>query len=317
MAINILYLHSQHYNWSDKTISLLDNQNFNNAINSNNLIDYHSSIEDLGLQKALEAIDLSNEIIVIDLDLNFPDMQGYQYGRIYNQLSYKDKVKGFNFINDICLDNLNLFPSRNSNKSMLWLYGCSITYGVGVSPAERYGTLLSNSLEKKLVDQSKPGSSIRFMSNKILCSDLKPGDSVVWGLTNLCRFEYADDWKLKTGTITSFDEIEVLNQNINIEFFDSLSHILPSIYCIAEVINYCKKIGVTLYLVNLFDNTWLPMVLKKVKNFIDLSSNIEYNGSTKFIDYGTDNQHPGPEQHKYYAEQIYKLMKGNTHGKTI
>ena len=36
-----------------------------------------------------------------------------------------------------------------------------------------------------------------------------------------------------------------------------------------------------------------------------------------FIDLGSDNDHPGPKQHQYYAEKILNLIKENNHGKTI
>jgi len=54
------------------------------------------------------------------------------------------------------------------------------------------------------------------------------------------------------------------------------------------------------------------------ENFIDLTQDLPINGNTvKFIDLGSDNRHPGPQQHQQYAEKIFNLIKESNHGKTI
>ena len=35
------------------------------------------------------------------------------------------------------------------------------------------------------------------------------------------------------------------------------------------------------------------------------------NSNIIYIDKGDDNSHPGPEQHKQYAEKLYQFIKGN------
>ena len=71
-------------------------------------------------------------------------------------------------------------------------------------------------------------------------------------------------------------------------------------------------------MINLLDESWIPVFFGDEPGFLDF--NYETYGATtepNYIDLGTDNQHPGPNQHKQYADTILKFLKENNHGKTI
>lgn len=320
MTINKFFLHTQFYNWDnqEKNIVFLTPKNFKKILDSSDEFDCHSSIEDLTLINTLQVIDNSKEVHVIDYNLLFPDLESFQFGRAYNHLrNCSEKVYNFDWIEQIELDSLDLFNQRTYKESCIWSYGCSITNGKAVDNSDKYTTLLSKKLQLPLIDLSESGSSINFMANKILKTDINKGDTVIWGLTSLSRFEYNENWKVMSRSIGSYKDIDIIKNNIQIDYFDSLTHTMTSIHSITNVINFCNKIGANLYIANLMDKTWLPIVFKKVKHFIDLSAEIDYNSKLKFIDVGSDNIHPGPKQHSYYAQELYKFIKGNDNGKTI
>jgi hypothetical protein len=87
---------------------------------------------------------------------------------------------------------LTLADTRKTDSSQLWIAGCSITHGEGVSENTRYGQLLAERLNTKVSFLTRPGSSIAWAADQILRSDIRPGDTVVWGITShtrLTKFE--------------------------------------------------------------------------------------------------------------------------------
>ena len=49
------------------------------------------------------------------------------------------------------------------------------------------------------------------------------------------------------------------------------------------------------------------LVLKHLHTNFEHFYQLEYNG--KFIDFGTDGQHPGPKQHQAYADFLYEKLR--------
>jgi hypothetical protein len=97
----------------------------------------------------------------------------------------------------------------------------------------------------------------------------------------------------------------------NPNYFDSTTNKILYYRDILNVINFCKKLDVKLYLINFLEDGLTPIILKDYNNFYDISSSYNsynYNNNWEFVDYGTDNCHPGPKQHKIFAEKIYKFI---------
>lgn len=317
MTIGKFFLHTQDYDWHKNKSSqclLLTRKNIKKIIHSAEQYDCHSSIEDLTLENTLWALDESKEIHIVDLTLKFPDLKGFEYGRIYYQLiGYREKVYNFDWINEIEVDNLNLLQKRIEKNIALWSFGCSFTKGIGVENHEKYNTLLSEKLKIPLIDESQPGTSIKFMADKILRADIQKNDIVVWGLTSPARFEQAEDWTMRSYSTVYADIFKYnteIRSAISIEYFDSFTHFLSNIYSIVSVINFCDKIGAELYLANFMDCSWIPVVFNKTKNFINFA-NVNHASAGLYIDLGNDNAHPGPLQHQQYANEIYNLIRGN------
>jgi hypothetical protein len=86
---------------------------------------------------------------------------------------------------------------------------------------------------------------------------------------------------------------------------DNLYHQLTDVF---KVINFCDKIGARLIIANILDDI-IPTYIKDYPGFVQLNSNPNRDAEKMFIDLGTDQVHPGPKMHRYYADEILKKIK--------
>jgi hypothetical protein len=316
MAINKLYISHKQYKFDNQCSMLINNKNCQEVIDSDIVNNYHTSINDLTEEYIPLIIRNSKEIILIDI--NCTDLT-YSIGRLLHEITNANvSVKFENCKNFDALAINKLTQTRSSIKPVLWVAGCSISFGIGVSNYQRYGRLLSDNLNLPEVLLAKPGTSILYSADQLLRSDIRSNDIVVWGLTNIPRIEIfnVDTVNFVPINISSYRLIDKSLQYWNLDYFASPTQCLLHIRMIFQVINFCKKIGARLYLANMLDTTWTSVVFKEYNNFINFVKEID-KCSPKFLDLGTDNQHPGPKQHQYYAEQIFNIIKEKNYGKTI
>jgi hypothetical protein len=200
---------------------------------------------------------------------------------------------------------LNLSDTRKTDQRQIWNAGCSITYGSGLlDKNQRYGQLISDQLNLPVSFLSAPGSSVIWAADQILRSDLRTGDIVVWGLTGHRRFPYYDT-KLNHIHISTYSATPEFNKVVSIDHLDSTNLIYHSICSIAKVINFCNKLDVKLLVGGLIvDEVFNEYAVSLIPNYVFLNSALD-----KFKDIGTDGVHPGPETHKWYAEELLDLAK--------
>ena len=306
--INKLYISTVHHKQEGPT-TLVDMHNINNIISKSDLIDCHASVEDLFCENISVACNNANEITLVDIneDINLNNSNCFAYGRLFNELlRHKDKVKNFTWNKKFDY----LYNTRINDDPVLFTAGCSITAGVGVDRSARWGTLLSKYLNLPEVTLSKGGASIFWSADQILRSDIREGDIVVWGLTNVSRVEIAQDWEFRSTTVGSYFHEGKEHQYWNADYFESETQVLYALRNVLQVINFCQKVKAKLYIANIFDIAWMNVMLKDFNNFIDLTCDLPVSGNTiQFIDLGFDTQHPGPKQHQHYAEKLYNFIK--------
>jgi len=310
MAINNLYISHAKYNFDSRLSKLLDCKNLQKSIDSIVVADYHTSIDDISAKNISLAIRNSKKIVIYDID--FTDF-AFISGRLFNEITISNVDVEFVNCKTVELSTINkLNQVRANSEQLLWLSGCSITSGVGVTDAERYGTILAKKLNLPMVDLARPGASILYSADQILRSDIRAGDIVVWGLTSIGRVEICDDLDFSTLTIRDYVKIDKSLQYWNLDYFGSSTQSLMHIRMILQVINFCKKIGAKLYFANMFDTLWIPVVFGGHDNFINFATNVDPASPfiPSFVDKGTDGEHPGPKQHQYYAEKIFNLIEG-------
>ncbi len=73
---------------------------------------------------------------------------------------------------------------------------------------------------------------------------------------------------------------------------------------IHQVINFCKKINVNLYLGGILVEPDFTSHLVCLPTYTQFYGWPSVNEDNMFIDIGTDNSHPGPRTHQWYADNF-------------
>lgn len=322
--IKTLYISHQFYDFSSHKCGFLSVKNYKKVVNDQALYNVCFTVEDFTDSlncTALSAelmyiLENSQHINVVGLDEHFlsvvPDLSAAEYIFVFNKLKEKHiapKVSGFDWITRF---NLKLIQQpiaqRTTDQPHLWVAGCSISAGEAVPVDEKYPNILSKKLNLPLVLLAKGGSSIEWQSDQLAIADIRSGDTIVWGLTNFCRLSYTSGTKWNSATVNNYHTLPHEKQYWKESYFISPSLAYSSINNITKIQRICQLVGADLYLVNLLELAWPSLLFDK--NYLDLTPL----GATKdnklnFLDYGSDGMHPGPQQHRYYADQIYNLIR--------
>lgn len=204
----------------------------------------------------------------------------------------------------------NLVANRISNNKQLWIVGCSYSHGIGINKSQRYGQLISNKIQLPVSFLTQGGTSNDWAADQILRSDIRPNDIVIWGLTGASRFLFLDQqYQCHNVRLENFDDVKDLSEFVNKKFLISNHMIYNTIRSVEQVKNYLNKLSCKFVLAVLPTNIsehdiQILDYTSELKGAILLFNPDDYT----FIDYGTDNSHPGPKQHAWYANQILKHL---------
>lgn len=200
-----------------------------------------------------------------------------------------------------------LVDQRRAQSRQLWVAGCSISHGVGIDEQDRYGTLLSKQLDLPVSFLTQPGSSITWAADQILRSDIRQDDQVVWGLTFSERLPYYMDHSVHHISVVNFSrdrrwkkimpESELISDNTRCRNLQSLY----------QVRNFCDKIGARIMLASLVHSDIVPYI-RHWPNLLVLSNLWGQDANELYADLGWDQEHPGPETHRFYAQQILSKL---------
>lgn len=315
MAIKTLLVGPKEYNWSPhKDKVFLTNKNIIATINDSVLYDCCTSLEDLSYTYVSTTVENVKNIKLVGIDsdyiLNINDThQNSFFGFVKLALDQNKLIVEENLLDSVFQKISVLQETRSANSTKLWTVGCSFTAGIGVDQHQRFGHLLSKLLDLEEISLSLGGSSIDWAADQILRSNIQKNDTVVWGITHPGRISNYSKFNYISTTVNNYHSASA-DQLWNIDYFHSLTLNISHFKQILHVINFCDKIGAELYLVNFLDAGLISLLLKRFDNFIDLSGN--YNTKTynyAFTDLGSDDQHPGPKHHRYYADKIFEFIK--------
>lgn len=319
--IDTLYISHALYQWDlnhYQDIKFLNNKNINKIMSSDiNHGDFYTSLEDLEIKihNIDNLINKCNNIVLVGIDQTLLNVINPGNVPIYLALlatlqSCPNKCKNIDQFNSL-LDSAfnNYHGTRQTDEPTLWISGCSVTDGTGVLPEQRYANLLSEKLNMPTVLLAKSGSSLAWQADQLLRADIRPNDIIIWGLTNISRINYFNNNTWANCTVSSYLNIPKKFQYWNIDYFNSPTQAAGYIKNILQVENFCKKVGAKCYFINILDSSYIPVLFHSRNNFLNLSvRQFNPDGTHKFLDLGDDNAHPGPIQHKEYAEQIYNFV---------
>jgi hypothetical protein len=210
---------------------------------------------------------------------------------------------------------------RKTPQRQLWVAGCSTTLGIGVDKDSRYQNILAHDLALAVTDLSQSGSSISWSRDQILKSDINKDDIVVWGITTKGRFLWFDGAKITHVGSRYYESDPEFNNVVPLSLLDTPNRLYEALSSIQQVGNFCNKIGAHLILVNIHGNLELLAECAKHKGFVMIHGKKGLDFDSSFLDFGSDNRHPGPKTHRYYAQQILEKIKtlniGTQNEKTI
>lgn len=200
---------------------------------------------------------------------------------------------------------LELTEYRKTDFKQLWVVGCSISHGIGVTNDEKYGQLISNELNLPCSFLTRGGSSIEWAADQILRSDIRENDIVVWGLTSESRTPFFHDDKIYHLNNTFFQHVgehSELKKIKSIDYLLSEDLLYRNLKSIHQVLNYCEKNGIKLYIGGIIIGEEFSKYVFDLSNYISLYT------PNYFLDFGTDGVHPGPKTHRWYAEKLLEKI---------
>lgn len=196
---------------------------------------------------------------------------------------------------------LALTAQRKGSNRQIWVVGDSNSHAVGVNDQYRYGEILAEKLQMSVSFLTAPGASIEWAADQILRSDIHKDDLVIWGLSDEARMPL---WTKSTPwhvTVSSLDRYQhnLLDTNTIGKLLTDETRTYQAITHVYQVVNFCNKIQAKLFVFGLGISDTSALHLHNLKNF---SKYRNYQTSTRWIDFGSDNKHPGPQQHQLFAD---------------
>jgi len=215
------------------------------------------------------------------------------------------KVNNF-FVDQIetFIDNLNI--SSRPADATLWVFGCSLSHGVGLSPNElRYSDIISQELNMPLKSITRPGASLRHSLRHLVNASINPTDLVIWQITipNRISLPGSPPNELLLTLTKNRYLLEVYTDEQ--VYFDHMS-------LINYGVQYLRAKGVRFVVTSIGPDS--ALFYKYKKEYVKYK---EYCYSPNFhVDVGNDNLHSGKISHKNLALSILNHLQ-YTHDQSI
>jgi len=283
-----------------KTLHLTHPQFDYSALNSQSILldhvdteisgaEYHTSLGDL---TAIEIIS-----IVTKFDhVNFVDNQFTPGDGIYEDtvalLTYINQNKNVtNFSNRECeafIENKEIYT--RPDEPVLWVFGCSHSYGTGLRPDEkRYAELVAEGMGQPLKLIARPGGSMQWTLRHIANAAIEPRDFVIWQFINPPRISYFNGKHIEEICFSYTKNRHLLEVYTDEQiYFTHLSTINVGV-------RYLRACQSQFMLISLDHNN-------DYQFSFEYSKYPEYRHCSDFaVDLGTDNLHYGPLSNKRLA----------------
>lgn len=202
------------------------------------------------------------------------------------------------------LTNNFLMDTRRTEEKQIWAVGCSITVGVGIDLPQTWKHLVQQQIGWPMSELNAPGSSIIWQSDQIVRSDIRVGDVVFWGLTSHHRVPIIVNNNIVHLNTRSFDQAPELLKLVTPEILDNDTLLYHNVLAVRRAKNFCDKIGARLIVLGLMHDFETVYAHYNITNF---KQTIVW--PSQYVDLGSDNLHPGPNQHQLYADEFIKLYE--------
>jgi hypothetical protein len=252
---------------------------------------YHTSLGDLSVQ---EVLCISKQFDVINFIPDKFDADSSIYHEtvvILNYLSHKKPVTGYTPVGQ--QEFLSLDVHDRSDGPTVWVFGCSHSYGVGLTAdQENFGQHISQhtKLPLKLVAQS--GSSVQWSLRHLMHANFQEGDFVIWQLTSPERISYGyPPSELRFSQAVSRHLLETYNDQQLL--FNQLSLFNQGVQHLR-----CQPVKFAVISISGSSPLFYPCLTEYSKHpeFCHVPNYL--------LDLGTDGEHMGPLSHKALAQSI-------------
>jgi hypothetical protein len=283
-----------------KTLHLTHPQFNYSALNSQSILldrvdtdivsaEYHTSLGDLTATEILSIVHKFDSI-------NFVQEQFKPKDGIYEDtvalLTYINHNKEItNFTNTECevfVENKEIYTRPDA--AVLWVFGCSHSYGTGLRDNERrYAELVAEGLGLPLKLIARPGGSMQWTLRHIVNAAIEPRDFVIWQIINPPRTSYFNGKHVEEICFSHTKNRHLLEVYTDEQiYFTHLSTINIGV-------RYLRAMQSQFMLISLDHNN-------EYQFRMEYSKYPEYYYCSDFaVDLGTDNLHYGPLSNKQLA----------------
>jgi hypothetical protein len=251
--------------------------------------EYHTSLGDLTATEILSIINKFDSV-------NFVNNQFKPGDGIYEDtvalLTYINHNKDItNFSNTECeafVENKEIYT--RPDEPVLWVFGCSHSYGTGLKDDEkRYAELVAEGMGLPLKLIARPGGSMQWTLRHIVNAAIEPRDFVIWQIINPPRTSYFNGKHVEEICFSHTKNRHLLEVYTDEQiYFTHLSTINIGV-------RYLRACQSRFMLISLDHNN-------EYEFRIEYSKYPEYYYCSDFaVDLGTDNLHYGPLSNKRLA----------------
>ena len=251
--------------------------------------EYHTSLGDL---TAIEIISIVNKFDRI----NFVNNQFTPGDDIYEDtvalLTYINHNKHItNFSNKECevfVENKEIYT--RPDEPVLWIFGCSHSYGIGLRPNEkRYAELVAEGMGLPLKLIARPGGSMQWTLRHIANAAIEPRDFVIWQIINPARTSYFNGKHVEEICFSHTENRHLLEVYTDEQIY--FAH-LSTINIGVRYLRACQSQFMLISLDHINDYQFSVEYVKYPEY---------YHCSNFAVDLGTDNLHYGPLSNKKLA----------------
>jgi hypothetical protein len=190
--------------------------------------------------------------------------------------------------------------TSREEKPTLWVFGCSLSYGIGLRPHEKtYGILLAEKLSMPLKQMARQGTSTHFSLRHLVNANIQEDDVIVWQLTTAERFSY-----LKHNHVIEII-LPLKADRKFIDFFTDDQLYFQQLSLLNIGVNYLRakkaKFAISSILSQSITSDKLLNEYVKYPEYC-FTPNYE-------VDKGTDNLHSGPLSHQNLSNSLYNHIQ--------
>jgi hypothetical protein len=262
---------------------------------------YHTTLGDVSSEQIINLLPHVTEVKFIPDHFDITSSIYKETIVLLNYLSHLIKIDGFdiadaeNFINQQEIFN-------RPNEPVLWVFGCSHSYGMGLTDNELpYGKLISQQLGMPLKLMAQPGSSTQWSFRHMINANIQPDDLVIWQLTTPNRVT-----RFEPGTADGVEtQLAKTKDRYLLEVFNDQQVFFQHINMLNVGVQYLRTKKVKFMLTSLMVQTNLFY-----EYLIEYTKYPEYCYAPTFsVDLGTDQVHVGPESHKKLAQSLLNHLQ--------